>query len=552
MAKMRILGLTAPISENTAACLLEDGRLVAFAEEERFTRVKHAPRMIPINSIEYCLKQAGISLYDVDFIAIGWESVFRGWGKNIFANLKEGNFKRMIRENGAYLEYFLKMFRLKDYLSSLDETEKSWKKVRYIPHHIAHAASAARFSGFDESIIISLDGVGEDNAGLLGYFRNGKIHPIQQIGINQSLGWLYSKATEICGFTPHSHEGKLMGLGAYGNPDINLLKNIAELTDDGYILKKNWTESFEKIFKKRKKGGEITQEYKDLAASVQHFVEEAATRLVQYLYKKTKIRNIVLAGGVTLNCDMNARLLKLDCFDHIFIQPAANDAGTALGAAAEIYFQETGKKCETLTHSYYGPKYSNEEIEKILKDSKIKYRKISDLAEIARKIFEGKIVGWFSGQMEFGPRALGGRSILANPSLPGMKDKINERVKHREPWRPFAPSILKEYAADYFENYHSSPFMLLTFRTEPDKIKDIQAAVHIDGTARVQEVSKETNPKYYELISEFQKISGVPALLNTSFNDRGEPICLSPRDALKTFFSTGLDILVLENFILEK
>ena len=546
------MGITAPISENTAACLLEDGRLVAFAEEERFTRVKHAPRMIPKKSIEYCLEQAGISLQDVDFIAVGWESVAKSWGKNIFANLKEGNFKRMIRENGAYLEYFLKMFRLKDYLSSLDETGESWKKIRYMPHHIAHAASALRFSGFEESIIISLDGVGEDNAGLLGYFRDGKIHTIRHVGINQSLGWLYAKATEICGFLPHSHEGKLMGLAAYGTPRENYLKNIAELTDNGYILKKNWTRRLEKRFKKRKENEKLTQEHKDLAASVQQFVEEAAARLAQYLYKKTKMRNICLAGGVALNCDMNSRLAQLNCFDNIFIQPVANDAGTALGAAAELYFQKTGKKCEPLTHSHYGPEYSNEEIEKILKETKLKYRKVSDLAEVARKIYEGKIVGWFSGRMEFGPRALGGRSILANPSFPGIKDKINKEVKHREPWRPFAPSVLKEYAAQYFENYHSSPFMLLTFQTKAEKIKDIQAAVHVDGTARVQEVSKKTNSKYYELISEFQKISGIPVLLNTSFNDRGEPICLSPKDALKTFYSTGIDALVLGDFILEK
>lgn len=552
LPKLNILGITAPISENTAACFLEDGKLIAFAEEERFTRLKHAPRLIPEKSIEYCLGQAGTTLAGIDFIAVGWESVWGSWGKNIFANLKERNFKRMIRENGAYLEYFLKMFRLKDYLSNLDETGESWEKIRYVPHHIAHAASAARFSGFDESIIISLDGVGEDNAGLLGYFRNGKIHTIRYIGINQSLGWLYAKATEICGFTPHSHEGKLMGLAAYGNPRGELLKDIAELTEDGYVLKKNWVESFEKRFKKRKEDKELTQEYKDLAATIQQFVEESVQRLAESLYRKTKIRNICLAGGVALNCDMNSRLAQLDCFDNIFIQPAANDAGAALGAAAEVFFQETGNKCGPLAHSNYGPEYSDEEIEKILKESKLKYRKISTLAEIAKMIFDGKIVGWFSGRMESGPRALGGRSILASPSIPGIKDKINKEVKHREPWRPFAPSILKEYAADYFENYYPSPFMLLTFKTRPEKIKDIQAAVHVDGTARVQEVSFETNPRYCNLIDEFRKISGIPAVLNTSLNDKGEPICLTPKDAIRTFFSTGLDILVLENFILEK
>ncbi len=549
---MNILGLTAPISENTAACVLQEGKLIAFAEEERFNRIKHAPRMVPQRSIEYCLKQAGITIDDIDLIAIGFDSVFASWGKNIAANLLERNFDKIIRENGAFLEYFLEMQRLKDYFKSISRTKKFKDKFVFVPHHMAHAASAARFSGFDDSIIISLDGTGENNAGLLGYYKNGKIFPLRFIKINQSLGWLYSKVTEICGFLPHSQEGKLMGLAAYGTPNESYLENIAEISDDGYTLKKNWVRRLEKRFRKRKKGEEISQKYKDLAASTQKFMEEAVSKLAEYLHKKKKIRNICLAGGVSLNCDMNARIIQLGCFDNIFIQPAANDAGTALGAAAEVFFQKTGKLCEKLEHSYYGPNYPDEEIEKILKESKLQYRKISSLSEIAQKIYEGKIIGWFSGRMEFGPRSLGGRSILANPAFPGIKDKINNFVKHRESWRPFAPSVLKEHAADYFENYYPSPFMLLTFKTRPDKEKNIQAAIHFDKTARVQEVSRETNPRYYELIEEFHKISGIPVLLNTSLNDRGEPICLTPQDALRTFYSTGLDALVLENFILEK
>jgi carbamoyltransferase len=549
---MRILGITAPISENTSACLLEDGKIIAFAEEERFARIKHAPRMIPQKAIEYCLKGADITIKEIDLIAVGYERVFRSWVKDILTNLWERNWGKLIPENGAYLEYFIRMIRLRQYLLNLDKTGKTWKKLRYVNHHLAHAASTARFSGFDESIIISLDGVGENNAGLFGYFRNGKIYTLKTVPMNQSLGWLYGNTTEICGFKKHSHEGKLMGLAAYGKINSKLLDGIAELTGEGYYLQPGWVKKLEKRFKRRAEDKEIMQDYKDLAATVQNFLEEAVSRVAKYLYRKTKIRNISLAGGVALNCDMNSKIIALDCFDNIFIQPAANDAGTALGAAAEIYFRETEKSCDPIRHAYAGPEYSNEEIEKILKESKLHYRKINSLAEVAQKIYDGKIVGWFSGQMEFGPRALGGRSILANPSLPEMKDKINKEVKHRESWRPFAPSILKEYAKEYFENYHSSPFMLLTFKTRLEKEKDIQAAIHVDETARVQEVSKETNPRYYELISEFHKISGIPVLLNTSFNDQGEPICLSPKDALRTFFSTGLDVLVLENFILEK
>jgi carbamoyltransferase len=549
---MKILGITAPISENTSACLIEDGKLIAFAEEERFTKIKHAPRMIPQNAIEYCLNKAGISIKEVDFIAVGYESVFRSWAKDIFTNFWEQNWGKLIPENGAYLEYFIRTMRLKQYFLDLDKSGEAWKKLRYVNHHLAHAASTARFSGFDESIIISIDGTGENNAGLFGYYKNGKIFSLKTVPMNQSLGWIYGNATEICGFKKHSHEGKLMGLAAYGNVKPSLLKEIAELREDGYYLKAGWVKRFEKRFRKRGKNEEITQYYKDLAATVQNFLEEAVSRVAKSLQQKTKIRNVCLAGGVTLNCDMNSKIIGLDSFDNIFIQPAANDAGTALGAAAEVYFQETGNQCKKLSSPYFGPDYSEEKIEDILKESKLKYRIISELKEVAQMIFDGKIVGWFSGKMEFGPRALGGRSILANPSLSGIKDKINKEVKHREPWRPFAPSILKEHAAEYFENYYSSPYMLLTFKTKKERIKDIQAAIHIDETARVQEVSKETNPRYYELISEFYKLSGIPAVLNTSLNDNGQPICLTPEDAIRTFYSTGIDIMVIENFILEK
>ncbi len=549
---MNILGITAPISENSAACLLQDGKPVAFAEEERFNRIKHAPRMIPKGAIEYCLRQADVSIKEVDYIAVGWESVPQSWMKDILTNIWEGNWGKLIPENGAYLEYFMGMMRLKRYFFELDGTGKTWDKLRYVNHHLAHAASAVRFSGFSESVVISLDGVGENTAGLFGYFRDGKIHSLATVPTNQSLGWLYGNTTEICGFKKHSHEGKLMGLAAYGNVKPEMLEGIAELTKGGYRLRSGWVKRLDKRFQKRKYDERITENYKDLAATVQNFLEESVARVAKSLHKKTKFRNICLAGGVALNCDMNAKIVGLDCFDSIFIQPAANDAGAALGAAAEVFFQKTGKTCAPIIHPYGGPEYSSVEIEKVLKESKLQYRKISSLAEVARKIYEGKIVGWFSGRMEFGPRALGARSILANPSLSHIKNKINNEVKHREPWRPFAPSILKEHAKEYFENYYSSPFMLLTFRTRPEKARDIQSAIHVDKTARVHEVSAKTNPRYHELIREFQKISGIPAVLNTSFNDRGEPIVMSPKDAIRTFSSTGMDALVLEDYITEK
>jgi carbamoyltransferase len=552
MKSTKILGITAPISENPAACIMVDGKLISFAEEERFNGIKHAPRMIPKRAIAYCLEEANIKLSDIDYIAVGFDSVFKSWGKNIISNIIEGNFKRLIRENGAYLEYFLNMIKLNDFFLTLDSKGSFKKKYRYVSHHVAHAASAARFSGFLEAIVITLDGVGEDNAGLRGYFRDNELSVLGNIGINQSLGWLYSAVTKICGFKPHSHEGKVMGLAAYGKVDMKMLSGIATLTKDGYVLEKNWTKKLEQRIPRRGSKDELSDVYKNLAATTQYFLEEAIIGMAKSIYRKTKIKNICLAGGVALNCDTNAKIIDLDIFENIFIQPAANDAGTALGAAAEVYANETSKMCEKLKHAYYGPKYSADEIEELFKESKIKYRKINGASEIAKMIQDGKIVGWFNGRMEFGPRALGNRSIIANPSISDMKDKINKEVKHREGWRPFSPSVLKEYTDEYFENYHHSPFMLLTFKTKSEKADNLRAAIHVDDTARVQEVSRETNPKYYELISEFYKLSGVPAVLNTSFNDRDKPICLTPRDALQTFYSTGIDVLVVDNFVVEK
>mgnify|MGYP001560067173 CR=1 FL=1 len=344
-----------------------------------------------------------------------------------------------------------------------------------------------------------------------------------------------------------------MGLAAFGKPDLSLFDGIAELTDDGYRLVHGFADALRRRFRVRQKNEEITEYHKNLAATAQFFLEEAVLRVAQSVSRRCKSRNLALAGGVALNCDMNYRLINSGCFDKIFVQPAANDAGTALGAALEVAAIKGGSTSNLkLYHAQYGPSYNAEEIEALLIESKIPYRKLTALSEVAKLIYDGKIVGWFTGRMEFGPRALGGRSILANPAIKGMKEKINRECKHRENWRPFAPSVLSEYCNEYFENYHYSPFMLMTFKVKEDKREILQSAIHIDGTARVQEVTREANPRYYELIKEFHKLSGVGAVLDTSLNDREKPICLTPRDAIQTFYTTGLDVMVLENFLLEK
>lgn len=546
---MNILGLTAPLSWNPAAAIIKNKKLIAVAEEERFNGVKHAPRMLPLKSIEYCLKEADLKLSKIDYIALGYRDPVTGYILSLIENTKNLNFKRAIREIGAFAEYGIGAIRLKDWLN-----KKGFKgKIIYIPHHLAHAASTYRCSGFDEANIITIDGQGEDDAGFLGYGKDGEINKEFKIGHHKSLGWVYSEFTDLLGFTSHSHEGKVMGLASWGTEVLDT-KDLFEVSKTDYVLKENWYNKLFEIYGPRRgRYDEITDKHKNLAKTVQNFTEEAGVTLARKIYEKTKIRNFCLAGGVALNCDMNSKIAELDFVDNIFIQPASNDAGCAIGAALECA-NMVGENCDfKMEHAYYGPEYTNEQIEKILKEAKIKYEKSENIAkDIAIEINNGKIVAWCQGRMELGPRALGNRSILANPSIPGMKDKINNEVKHRETWRPFAPSVLEEEAEKYFENYIPNPFMLITLTVKADKRELLKESMHVDNTARIQTVSKTTNPLYHSLISEFYKLSGIPVVINTSFNDESQPIVNTPKEAIKTFFSTGIDVLAVGDFVLRK
>lgn len=546
---MNIIGLTAPLSWNPAAAIIKNKKLIAVAEEERFNGVKHAPRMLPLKAIEYCLKESNLKMENIDYIALGYRDPISGYFLSLIENLKNLNFNRAIREIGAFSEYGIGVIRLKDWLN-----KKGFKgKIIYIPHHLAHAASAYRCSGFDEANIITIDGQGEDDAGFLGYGKDGEIVKEYKIGHHKSLGWVYSEFTDLLGFTSHSHEGKVMGLAGWGEKVLDV-SDLFEIKETDYTLKENWfINLFNKFGPRRNRYDEITMKHKDLAKTVQDFTEKAGITLVKKIYQKTGIRNFCLAGGVALNCDMNSKIAELDFVDNIFIQPASNDAGCAIGAALECANMVGQNSDFEMKHAYYGPEYKDEEIEKMLKESKIKYEKSNNIEEdIAKEINEGKIVAWCQGRMELGPRALGNRSILANPSIPGMKDKINNEVKHREVWRPFAPSILEEEAHKYFDNYIPNPFMLITLTVKEEMRDKLKESMHVDNTARIQSVSKETNPKYHKLISEFYKLSGIPVVINTSFNDESQPIVNTPKEAVKTFYSTGIDVLAVGNFILRK
>lgn len=546
---MNILGITAPISWNSAAAIIKDKKVIATVEEERFNGIKHAPRMLPLKSIEYCLKEAKLKPEDINIIAIGYKNPLEGYLLSVIENLKHLNITRAIREGGAFAEYLVGYVRLKDWLKKKNFNAE----IKFVPHHLAHAASAYRCSGFEEANIITIDGQGEDDAGFLGYGKNGTIKRVYKIGHQKSLGWVYGQFTDLLGFTSHSHEGKVMGLAGWGKSILDT-KELWRVSEEDYKLLPNWYVKILELFgPKRDRYEPITMRHKNIAKTLQKFTEEAGISMAKRIYKKTGIRNFCLAGGVALNCDMNAKIAALPFVDNIFIQPASNDAGTALGAALEIANQIGENSDFKMEHAYLGPEYTNEEIEKILKESKLKYKKVKNIEKfVAQQLSKGKIVAWCQGRLELGPRALGNRSILGNPSYKGMKDKINNEVKHRETWRPFAPSVLEEHASDYFDNYVPNPFMLITLKVKKDKREKLKEAMHIDNTARIQTVSKKTNPKYHKLISEFYKLTKIPVVINTSFNDEGQPIVNTPKEAIKTFTSTGLDTLAIGNFILEK
>lgn len=552
---MKILGLTAPISWNPGAALVVDGKLIAAVEEERFNGLKHSPRIIPIKSIEYCLKQGNIKPNEIDAIGFGFRHPIDYYLRSFAENLKFANLKRGIRELGSFSEYYVGLIRLFDWLK-----EKNFRlegpnklKVYFLPHHLAHAASAYHCSGFDSSNVITLDGQGENDSGSVWIGNNQKMEKIKTISSNQSLGWVYGTVTDLLGFRMHSHEGKTMGLSAYGKKKIRD-NNYWKINSDGYTLLPNWEQNIrQKYGPKRDRYEEISDTHKNLALTVQKFSEKAGTSLTKWAYSKNPSPNIALAGGVALNCDMNSKIWQLPFVEQIFIQPASSDAGTAIGAAIEVSNQLGQPASFKMTHAYWGPGYTDNEIETVLKEAKIDYSKIDHIdKEVAKLLSKGKIVGWFQGRMEIGPRALGNRSILGHPGLKGMKDKINREVKHRETWRPFAPSILDEAGPMYFEKYCTHPFMVLGFDANKKGQKDLSQTVHIDNTARIQSVVKKDNPIYYSMISEFGKITGIPGVLNTSFNDAEQPLVCTPKEALKTFFGTGLDYLAIGNFLVKK
>jgi len=532
---------------DSAAALVKDGEIVATSEEERFNRLRHS-RGNPKKAIQYCLDEAGITIKDVDFIAMG-QNPYAPYSRFRPSLTPEG----FVRDfaNLAIFNYFKR------------ERKKETKaKVKFVDHHLAHAASAYYCSGYDKANILTIDGSGETESFVFYVGENGKLRRVWDIPLGSrfstkklsSIGMVYTAVTSLLSLGINA-EGKTMGLASYGEPVYDFSEILNVKSHNKYSIDRS---KVRKLYGHLERGryDEITQEHKNLAASLQHALEKSVVALAEEAYKYSGIRNFALAGGVTLNCNMNSLILEQDFCDDLFIQPAAHDGGIALGAALAVGGEVEEVQSKELKHAYWGPRFSDNEIEQLLKESKLKYTKHKNIEEVVAKLVaDGNIVGWFQGRMEMGPRALGNRSILSNPMIKDMDKRVNQEVKHREVWRPFAPSVVEESASKYFKGVDkakSSPFMLHTFYVQDSFKKKFPAITHVDGSSRIQTVRKDQNRKYYKLLREVEKHTGHSMVMNTSFNDNGEPIVCTPKDALKCYSATGLDAVALGSYLLKK
>lgn len=575
---MYTLGINAAYHD-PAACLVRDGAVIAAAEEERFTHVKHGKRPIPFSTyelpfyaIDYCLREADISLADIDHIAYSYDPyLLLGQHRDdtaITLPLEPSAHPLPAEWEAAWDPLFLASIvnaprHLVDgvphHLAARFRDARSDRRYRwhFVEHHLAHAASAFYASPFQRAAVLTLDGRGEKATTSYHLGEGYRLHRLGQVDMPHSLGLLYEEVTAYLGFLHSSDEYKVMALASFGKPRyVSEFREIVRLGEHGqYTIQPAHLAA--RFGPKRLKSGPLEQRHYDIAHSLQVVLEETALELTRWLHAETQARDLCMAGGVALNCVMNARLRDRGPFERIWVQPASGDAGTALGAALEIDTQEragqeNGTRRYRMDHAFLGPAYSDDEIEAFLRWSKLPYRRLANVAEeVADLLVKDKIIGWFQHRMEFGPRALGARSILASPLHAGMQARLNE-LKDREDFRPVAPVVLEEEAARWFDGADVSPFMLFVYDVLPEKADLIPAVRHVDGTARIQTINREQHARYYDLLKTFQARTGVPVLVNTSFNTRGEPIVCSPRDAVECFWTSPLDALVIGSFLLEK
>jgi carbamoyltransferase len=590
-----VLGISA-FYHDSAAAIIVNGDIIAAAQEERFTRKKH-DSSYPKNAINYILKEAGLNLNEIDHI-IFYEKPFLKFERLLetYVGFSPSGFRSFSMSMPLWLSE--KLFQKKILFEALKEQDNNFndiKKINFSEHHLSHAASAFFSSPYEEAIILTLDGVGEWATTTVSLGKNNKINILKEIHFPHSLGLLYSAFTYFLGFKVNSGEYKVMGLAPYGEPkfkDIILDKLIDVKKDGSFRLNMDYfnyaigltmtNNKFAKLFNmgRRKPEDNLLQIHMDMAASIQAAIEEIILKITRFVSKEFKLENLCMAGGVALNCVANSKILKEGLFKNIWIQPASGDAGGALGAAQAFYYQELDNKrkilkIDSMKGSYLGPQFTDDQVEHELKNCGANFTKLTSykiIEETAKALSEEKAVGWFQGRMEFGPRSLGNRSIIADPRSEKMQKNLNLKVKYRESFRPFAPAVLFEKVSEWFEINSESPYMLLVAdvrkskqikMTEEQKnlygidklnIKrsSIPSVTHVDYSARIQTVHIETNPIFHKLIKEFERITKFPVLVNTSFNVRGEPIVCTATDAFNCFMGTDLDVLVCNNFILYK
>lgn len=566
---MITLGINYTRMHDSSACIVRDGELLFAVAEERLSRIKHDPGF-PRLAIQSCLDFAHVQAKQLDEVCFGWSKPWPGFRHDLkclatgglpftYVNLltTTAHFLTMSHQHGG-AKRFTQQF------------GKVTSRMRFVDHHLAHAISAYAYSGFEDSAVVVMDGRGAWEATSIWHGHNGHLDHLLTISFPDSVGYFYSEFTEYLGFQRNSDEWKVMGLAPYGRPGVDLSAFIDPQANPYRVHTKRliarganpFAEMTRLLGPPRTAEGEIDDRHKNIAYAVQEACEIAMMSVVRLALEKTGSRNLCLAGGVALNSKANGKIAVSGFVDKIFVQPAASDDGVALGAALAPHM-DAGRKLPSraMRHAYWGPAFEDAAIEPVLNTYKLRYRRLDDVAPtVAELLAQGKIIGWFQGRMEFGPRALGSRSILADPRDPEMNAKVNNAVKFREWWRPFAPSFKKEAVSEYLEGAPDSapnpawdsPFMILTAQVRQEKRAVIPSVTHVDGSARPQTVEKEINPLYWRLIDEFGKRTGVPVIMNTSFNLRGEAIVHTPTDAIRTFFSSGMDALCIGSFLVEK
>jgi len=574
---MNILGINAYHGDASAA-LVVDGALVAAAEEERFTRTKH-DTSFPLQSIRFCLDEGNLRPQDLDYLALS-RNPLANMGRRVSFAVGSRAGRRMASTRASNLA---KILRAKSTLSEgLGVAEGNIRaKARFVEHHLAHIGSSFYVSPFERAAVLSIDGFGDMVSAMWGLGEGNRVRIMGEVAFPHSLGVYYTALTQYLGFPKYGDEYKVMGLASYGEPAyLEEMRRVLRGTGLGYQLDLRyfrhhrdgasmtwaggspeleplWGEGMaERLGPPRGDGSEpLTDRHRDIASSLQRRLEEVLLEMLRELHRRTGVDALCLAGGVALNCVANGKIFEQTPFRRLFIQPAAHDGGTSVGAAYHVYHASLGRpRSFVMDHAYLGPSFGAHRGRRALEGSGVPFEELTGSLVVdrtAEALADGKIVGWFQDRMEFGPRALGNRSILADPRRPGMKDVLNARVKHREPFRPFAPSILEEATGRYFEQDHPSPFMLLTYPVRPDRRDDIPAPTHVDGTGRLQTVRRDQNARYYDLIRAFERRTGVPVLLNTSFNEN-EPICCTPEQAADTFRRTRMDVLVMGDLFAEK